>query len=396
MNIELPRQPSGIISREEILSLASHRGGPHISIYLPTQRVGPATRENPIRLKNLLTEAEEALIAGGTRPTEARDMLERARALEDDYDFWQHQAEGLSIHIAPGLLRMHRLPLALPELAIVGDRFHLRPLLELFTADAHFYLLALSMNDIRVFRCARYSEQELSVAEMPRNMADALWPDDPERQQQFRDQPVSQASGKEGEFGVFHGSGDIVEDEVKDRLFRYFRQVDQALHHLLRNESAPLVLAAVHYLQPIYAEANTYRNLVQEGVAGNPEGVGPDELRMKAWQLVEPQLRRQREAALERFGTLQGTGRTSTQIEEIAREAARGRVDTLFAAQKAIAWASVSDDGESIELHGDPRSGDEDLVDYVAIKALTHGGRLYTLDQAEMPDRHLATAIFRY
>jgi hypothetical protein len=390
MNIELPRQPSGILTREELLTLASHRGGPHVSVYLPTQRAGPATRENPIRLKNLLRVAEEALIAGEMRPTEARDMLEPARALEDDYDFWQHQAEGLSIHIAPGVYRLHHLPLALPDLAIVGERFHVRPLLELFTADAHFYLLALSMNDIRVFRCGRYSEQELAVAGMPRNMADALWSEDPEKQRQFR----TMRSGQAGEAGILY-SPEFAREE-KEELLSYFRQVDEALHHLLRNESAPLVLAAVHYLQPIYAEANTYRHLIPEGVAGNPESVGPDELQSKAWQLVEPELRRQQRAALERFGTFQGTGRTSIQIEEIARAASRGRVDTLFAARDGIVWASVSDDGESIELHDEPRPEDEELMDYVAVKALTHGGHLYTLDRGTMPDGHLAAAIFRY
>jgi hypothetical protein len=35
-------------------------------------------------------------------------------------------------------------------------------------------------------------------------------------------------------------------------------------------------------------------------------------------------------------------------------------------------------------------------MDYVAVKALTHGGHLYTLDRGTMPDGHLAAAIFRY
>jgi hypothetical protein len=396
MNIELPSQPSGLMSHAQLLRLANHRGGPHVSIYLPLERAGPATRENLIRLKNLVSKAEEDLAEAGMRPTEAHDLLEPARALQDDSEFWQHHWDGISLHIAPGLFLQHRLPLRFPELAIVSERFHLRPLLDLFSDDAYFYLLALSMNDVRVFRCGRYSEQELSVVDMPRSMADALWADDPERQQQFRNQPVAQASGKQGEFGVFHGSGDTLEDETKERLLRYFRQVDQSLHHLLRNESVPLVVVAVDYLHPIYSQANSYRHLLTAGVMGNPESVQPDELRLKAWQLVEPEIRQARQEAMGRFESLQGTGRSSAQIDEVAREAARGRVDTLFIARDGAVWGRTSAAGESLELHDRREAGDEDLVDFAAIQTLTQGGHLYVLEQDEMPVRDPAAAIFRY
>jgi hypothetical protein len=390
MNIELTPQPSGLLSREELLTLASHRGGPHISLYLPTERAGPATRESPIRFKNLLRDAEEALISGGMRPTEARDLLEDARRLEDDYDFWQHQSDGLCLHIAPGFYIQHSLPLRFSTLAVVGDRFHVRPLLELFTGDAYFYVLAISMGDVRVFRCGRYSEQELSLVDMPRNMKDALWPEDPEKQRQFR----AMRSGQSGEEALLY-SPEFAQQE-KEQLLTYFRQVDQSLHHLLRNESAPLVVVAVDYLQPIYAEANTYQHLLKEGVMGNPDGIQPDELRFKAWQLVEPHLREEWQRVVARFASLQGTGRTSAQIDEIAREVARGRVDSLLVARSGVVWAKASPDGESFELHDTPESGDEDLVDRAAIQTLTHGGRLYALSQAEMPTTSPAAAIFRY
>jgi hypothetical protein len=377
-NIELPPSPSGVLPRQELLRLAGHSGGLHVSIYLPTARSGPRTRENPIRLKNLLHKAEEALIAGGIRPTEARGLLEPAHRLEEDYDFWQHQSEGLCLHIAPGIFRQHRLPLQFDELAVVSERFHVRPLLELFTADASFYVLAISMNEVRVFRCGRYSEQELSVVEMPRGMDDALWPDDPEKQRQFR----AMRSAQGGETALFYNSEDA-QEQLKEQLFRYFRQVDQSLHHLLRNESAPLVVAAVDYLHPIYADANSYSNLLQDGVMGNPEGVHPDELRAKAWELVEPLLQRERLRALERFGSLQGTGRTSSDIGEILRETAKGRVDILFVAHAAVVWARVSPDGQAFEPHAAAEPGDRDLVDLAAVQTLTHGGRIYQLGRTK-------------
>jgi release factor family 3 len=82
-----------------------------------------------------------------------------------------------------------------------------------------------------------------------------------------------------------------------DPIIEYFRTLDAALHETLREERAPLVLAGVEYLWPLYRAANTYPHLTEGGVAGNPHGLRPDELHEKAWKLVEPYFARpEREA----------------------------------------------------------------------------------------------------
>ena len=43
-----------------------------VSIFLPTHRAGPEIRQDPIRLKNLLKQAESRLIALGHKPVKAR------------------------------------------------------------------------------------------------------------------------------------------------------------------------------------------------------------------------------------------------------------------------------------------------------------------------------------
>lgn len=73
-----------------------------VSIYLPTEKMGIETQKNPIRFKNLIREAEEKLIAYGLKGQEARDLLQPAQEL-DNYDFWQHQGDGLAMFIADNL-----------------------------------------------------------------------------------------------------------------------------------------------------------------------------------------------------------------------------------------------------------------------------------------------------
>jgi hypothetical protein len=244
---------------------------------------------------------------------------------------------------------------------------------------------------VRVFRCSRYGEQELAIDGMPKSLDDALWPDDPEKQQQFRRTYTAQSGGT-----FLTSDSETYQQEMKEHARQYFRIVDRAMQKLLRGESAPLVLASVEYLQPIYAEANTYAHLWPEGVRGNPEGAPPDELRAKAWELVAPGLAAQHRQAVSRFQSLQGTGLTSTQIEEIAREAARGRVDTLLYRRDGEAWGRITDGAEAVEIHGGRRMGDEDAVDFAAVQTLLNGGKVHVLDADEMPADAVAVAIYRY
>ena len=49
-------------------------------------------------------------------------------------------------------MQVYRLTLEFESLVVVGDRFHLKPLLSLFFGDRYFYLLALSQNQVRFFQ----------------------------------------------------------------------------------------------------------------------------------------------------------------------------------------------------------------------------------------------------
>ncbi len=133
-----------------------------VSIYMPTIKLGAETQQNPIRFKNLIRAAEEQLIKNGLRPQDARDLLQPAQEL-DQYEFWQHQSDGLAIFISQDMFSYYCLPLNFEELVVVTDRFHLKPLLSLLTGDGQFHILALSQNQVRLFQGTRYSVNEIEL-----------------------------------------------------------------------------------------------------------------------------------------------------------------------------------------------------------------------------------------
>ena len=84
----------------------------------------------PDQAENLLRQATEALEADGVKAPTTKSLLAPLRRLLDDRLFWQYQSDGLALFSRPGWWRSFRVPLDLPELAVVrDDRFHVTPLL---------------------------------------------------------------------------------------------------------------------------------------------------------------------------------------------------------------------------------------------------------------------------
>ncbi|MDV7395468.1 hypothetical protein RZS08_29040, partial [Arthrospira platensis SPKY1] len=106
--------------RSELRALAETGNGWHVSLYMPVHPLGYEAQQNPVRLKNLLSQAEEQLVTGGMRRPEALELLAPAERLLTDGWFWRYQSEGLAIFCSQGLFRRFRLPLGFAELAVTA------------------------------------------------------------------------------------------------------------------------------------------------------------------------------------------------------------------------------------------------------------------------------------
>jgi Bacterial archaeo-eukaryotic release factor family 7 len=377
-----------LLSRAEFEKLIKEPEGLCVSIFLPTHWAGTQTRQDPIRLKNLLREAEEQLLAKGLRLPEADELLAPARELLDDSVFWQHQSDGLAVFLSPGVFRYYRLPLNFGDLVIVADRYYLRPLLPLLTGDGQFYVLALSQNKVRLLQGTRHSVSEVELEDVPKSLADTLRYDDQEKQLQFH---TGTTGGRGGEAAIFHGHE---RDDPKDDILRYFRQIDRGVQELLKGSQAPLVLAGVDYLLPIYKEASSYPHTIDEGIIGNPEKVGSEELHERAWDAVRPRFSEAQQKAAARYRQLAGTGQTSKDIREIVAAASYGRIETLFAASGIHRWGVFDPATGRVELHEGPEG--EDLLEFAAIQTVLHQGTVYVTSPENMPENAEAVSIFRY
>ncbi|MGA6993812.1 MAG: hypothetical protein WBX50_07935 [Candidatus Deferrimicrobiaceae bacterium] len=381
-----------MLKMEELKELTETGTGPCVSIYMPTHKAGKATRQDPIRYKNLLREAERRLVAGGLRSADARDMLAEGNTMVRDSLFWGNQSDGLAVFFSAETHRRHVLPLPFEELVVVGDRFHVKPLLALFTGDGRFYILALSRNDIRLLQGTRFGVREVDLPEVPGSLAEALRYDDPEKSIQFR---TIEPRGGGKRPAVYHGHGAGV-DDAKENLRRFFRQVDAGLLDVLGQEQAPLVLAGVDYLFPIYREASTYPGLLEEGIPGNPDTASPEELHRHAWRLVHPRFLVAQEEAGNRYRELIGTGRASGNPRVVVPAAYHGRVETLFVAVGEQRWGAFDPERGNVHMHRKRRPLDTDLLDFAAVHTFLNSGTVYAVQPGKVPGGSSIASVFRY
>ena len=70
-----------ILNPTDLKSLIAQQGKWCVSLYMPTHRVGREQQQDPIRLKNLLAEAETKLLANGLRRPAVQKLMRPAEEL---------------------------------------------------------------------------------------------------------------------------------------------------------------------------------------------------------------------------------------------------------------------------------------------------------------------------
>ncbi len=382
------------LTLDQIEGLAQYAQNPSISIFLPTHRAGQDTQQDPIRFKNLLRDAESRLLDNGMGRREVDALLKPAQALLDEAFFWQHQREGLAVFVAPNDFHYYRLPFSVEERLVIAQSYYVKPVLPLFTSNGHYYILAVSQDEARLFEGTRYSIGQIDLPEgTPDSLDEALKFDDPEKQLQVHS---STANGGV-RTGIFHGHGSG-DEEQKIRIERYLNLLDAGLKPILREERSPLVLAGVEYLLPIYKKVSDYPTIMENGITGNPEQLRAEELQEQAWPLVEPYFRQEMQGVIEQYHELAGTEKATDNLHEIVAAAFYGRVDKLVIAVDKQAWGQFNTDtGKVIHSQaGQSQADNLELLDFAAMQTLQKAGRVYALPQAEMPIDSPAIAVLRY
>jgi hypothetical protein len=399
------------VNRDTILRLAAVSGWPSVSIYLPTHHRPTETEPDRIRLRNLVGEARQALIAGGLHDTEADTLLTRVSTLSANEDLWSGGFKGLAIFVTAGGTEVLRVDTPMPERAVVGDRLYLRPLFAAHHTDVHFWALALDKNGVRLLRGDRTAVKEVPLpAGTPVKLEDETKYDVHDVALRFQTIPgVGPNQGR----GVaqYHGHGGE-KDADKVSLLQFLSDVDRGVTTVIGAQCTdPLVVLGVDYIVETYREVASYAGIVPERLDGATGHLSATEIRDRALAALASRIAKTTEADVAELTEKTGTGSTSADPVEVLAAAAAGRVKTLFMDGGAGPWgtfdrstfmASEVCDAQPAYLRDTaaPEGVDEalcgwDLVDLAAVETITHGGTVHAFTGEGSPVPGVA-AVFRY
>ncbi len=376
----------------DVRSLLNHEGRPCISLYMPTHPAGVEGRQDPVRLKNLLDSAAEQLAERGMRGGDIRELLAPARGLPNETEWWMHRGRGVALFLAPGRFEAFPLPSEVSEMLMVNERFAIGPLLALLPRE-RYLVLALSQNQVRLMEGDRYGLEVLETPQLSADLEELLSTPAAERVRQT--QARTSEGGRPGRQAVIiHGHGGL-EDAKKSEIEQHYRRIDAALEPVLRGETAPLLLAGVEHLMPIYRRVNSYRHVLQTQLAGNFDRAAPRELHALAWPLMEPHFEEARRNAWGAFHVSRAGGHASSDVEDILPAAAEGRVGTLFLETGAHCWGTFDEPAGDVVRHGKQQAGDEDLLDLAAALTLRASGEVYAVPGEELAAEVVSQAVVR-
>ena len=384
------------LTTNQIEGLFDRRPGWCVSIYLPTHRAGKEIREDPIRLKNRISEAQSQLAEVGFPDGAIDRLVGPARALcdmdqERNREFWRHQADGLAIFLdEDGGFEQYQLSQQFPELTVVAHRFHVKPLLRAVQQDDQYCLLAVSQNAVRFLEGSRNGLSARPIENLPESLQAVVRGD---HQKGFNLHSF-RVRTRGTDTAVPHGH---LESNQEHELTRYFKIINEAIDDVLNQDGRPLVFAGVDELFPYFRDATENANLVDERVSGNPDALNDDELHEKAWPLVEQILDRRKDEFLERWQSAAHTDLGDTNLERIVIAAHDGKIETLLMQLGRQHWGTFDPASRKVTAAEKQSAENYDLCDLAAVRTLRADGRVFVLDRDAEPvgERGIA-AIYRY
>lgn len=378
-----------MITRENILELAKKENNHCVSIYLPTHKTGKEVQQDPIRLKNLLTQAAEQLKEREVKQREIDKLLDEARKLLDKPQFWLHNDKGLALFISEDEFEYYRIPHEFKERVMVDDHFLITPLVPMISLEGTFCILALSQKKMRLLKCTRADVEEIELEEAPNSLEEFLKYDVYENNLQHH---AGQGANAQA---IFHGQGGS-RDTNTEEVINYLKTVENEVTSILRKRNDPLILAGVNEAVAEYRKVNSYSRLMDEAILENPDPKKNTEIKDEGWDIIRSYFLKDMYEDMERFGDLSGSEKQSDNLSQIVEAAYYGKIESLFVPIGEHSWGWFDMERDTVHHSTGPKNGEHDLINMAAIKTLTQSGNVYALDKEDMPNGSSIAAIFRY
>jgi hypothetical protein len=361
------------VNRHDISLLQTIQGYPALSILLPTHRTSPDNRQDPIRVKNLATEAADRLLKEFSK-REIQPLLDKLDAIVREIDY-RYALDGLAIYVNQDFARKFYLPFTLKQRVVLDENFATRDLVFAMNRTARYWVLALSEKPTRLYEGTKDTLIEITDYGFP-----------------------MVHGGPGGESALPGGQG-VRKSAYRDEYHRkFFRDVDANFSQIAKEDPLPLMLVGVDRNLAFFNEVIGNRGLVVSSLTGSHDSTPPHDLGKLVWPLVKENLAQRRQGVLKELDAAIGAQRYVSTIGEAWRLAHEGRGALLLVEEDFHYPARVDASGMILTPADDITAPDvmDDAVDDLIEAVLHKGGRVVFTDDGALAAHSQVALILRY
>ncbi len=354
--------------KETLRALQAIESDPCVSILLSTHRTHPDNAQDPINLKNLVTQAEERLHKDYDKRHVAPIMehINRAVSAMDH----MNNLEGLALFANSDMARVVKLNIAVTDRVILDRNFATRDMMRDLQGGAHYYILTVSGHKSRLIEA-------------------------------FRDQVLVEYGAQhrfpmENRMYSTHASQRTQSGVEEDLMKEFCNRVDKAMQEVRAVQALPIIVAGdernIEFMMAVVDDRSAYIG----SIIGSPDEIKGHELAAKASVEVERVMTERRAKALELIASAQSAGKLSDDIGDIHRAVKEGRGGTLYIEEGYFQPARI--DGDTVTLTNDPTEAGviDDVIDELAENTMKFGGQVVFLPPGSLEAYRKVCLVLRY
>lgn len=368
--------PSDIPTHEDLLELTEYRGEGSVSIAIPASSAPSESEALRLELRAAVSQAAKELEQLGLDKSQIAKILDPAKQLESDPEFWRAQSRSLVILASPDRFRTFRLANRLGQHVAVGDRFDVGALLRATTFPNCGFVLGLSRGEVTLFEVlADAKPRQLPIEGLPDDLPSVL--------------EHATTGGRFDRQRAQGTTGDRIGHE------RFARIVQEQVIPILRESGAPLILAATGDFDTAYRAVNEYQGLLEQRIGAHPGSLAAGELDAKARGILDDHYRGEINSWREEFGTKRSNGHATTSINEVAKAASQGAIAELYFDMDSTLEGELDEHGKLTRADV-PGPHTYAIVDEIAARALKHGAKVRAVRRGDLVDGAEVAATLRY
>ena len=338
---------------EVLKRIKDERGEGCVTIIMNTHRTRPDNEKDPLRLKNLVKEAEERLYKEFDKRF-VWSLMENLKAVVEQIDH-QHNMESLLIFVNGHMAEYTRLPVAVVNRVVIDNTFATRDLVRAMHQEAGYYVLVLSRQQARLIEAFNDKVVCDSCGAFP--LTNPLY------------------TTSRLELSTNKGTDNLIEE--------FFNRVDKIVMDQIKKHPLPLILATETRNFDYYKKVADKKQVIVGHMNKNRDDEKAHHIVKEAWEVMKGlQKERQAEGLNAMHAAIKG-GKLVTDIREIWRGVNEGRGHTLFVRKGYFQAARlIQNDLELINSNENDRQGIvDDIVDEMIEINMTYGGEALFVDE---------------